>query len=180
MGLGLRENLNKEKGLFNHNPFLIFSPVKPINMATRFLFVSMALGLGAILIVQAAINARLAKEVGGSVMAAFVSFAVGTIALCIFLLVTKQLLIPAGAISQSPWWIWIGGLLGTFFVAGIVVLLPKLGAALSFSLVVAGQMAAALLFDHFGLLGVAVREMSWGKLAGALLLVVGVVLIRKF
>jgi bacterial/archaeal transporter family-2 protein len=166
--------------LFNHDPFLIFNSAKPINMPTRLLFVSMALGLGAILIIQAAINARLAKEVGGSVMAAFISFAVGTVALFIFLLVTGQLTIPAGTLSQSPWWIWIGGLLGTFFVAGIVVLLPRLGAALSFSLVVAGQMAAALLFDHFGLLGVAVREMSWGKLVGALLLVAGVVLIRKF
>jgi transporter family-2 protein len=139
----------------------------------------MALALGAILPMQAAINARLAKTAGSPVMAAFISFAVGTLALMIFLLITGQFQFRFNA-GSSPWWIWTGGLLGTFFVAGIVVLLPKLGVVLSFSLVLAGQMFAAIIFDQFGWLGVAVREISPGKIIGAVLLVVGVVLIRKY
>jgi bacterial/archaeal transporter family-2 protein len=149
-------------------------------MQARFLFIVMALGLGAILPIQAAINARLSKAGGGPVMAAFISFAVGSLALFVFLILTGQFSFSRSTVAESPWWIWTGGILGTFFVAGIVVLLPRLGAALSFSLVVAGQMAAALLFDQFGWLGVAVREFSWGKILGALLVVAGVVLIRKF
>ena len=128
---------------------------------------------------QAAINARLAKTAGSSVMAAFISFAVGTIALMIFLLITGQFQFKFISTS-SPWWLWTGGILGTFFVAGIVVLLPRLGVVLSFSLVLAGQMFAAILFDQFGLLGLAVREISLGKIIGALLLIVGVILIRKY
>jgi transporter family-2 protein len=112
-------------------------------------------------------------------MTAFVSFAVGTIALLIFLIITGQF--KLGFISaQSPWWIWTGGLLGTFFVAGIVILLPKLGVVLSFSLVLAGQMFAAILFDQFGWLGLAVKEISTGKIIGSVLLIIGVVLIRKY
>jgi transporter family-2 protein len=149
-------------------------------MQARFLFMLMALGLGAILPIQAAINARLAKAIGGPVTAAFASFAVGTIALFVYLVLSRQIQLPNAALQQTSWWMWIGGVMGTFFVAGIVILLPRLGVALSFSLVIAGQMAAAIIFDHFGLLGIPVREISLGKIIGALLLIAGVALIRKF
>jgi transporter family-2 protein len=71
-------------------------------------------------------------------------------------------------------------LLGTFFVAGIVMLLPRLGVVLAFSLVIAGQMLASIVFDQFGWLGVAVKEISMGKIAGVILLIIAVVLIRKY
>ena len=149
-------------------------------MQSRLLFIAMALALGAILPLQAAINARLAKTADNSpVMAAFVSFAVGTIALMIFLIIAGQFnfrFVSGG----SPGWIWTGGLLGIFFVAGIIVLLPKLGAALAFGLVITGQMLAAILFDQFGWMGLTVKEISAGRIAGAVLLIVGVILIRKF
>jgi transporter family-2 protein len=150
-----------------------------VYMQSRLLFIVIALALGAILPMQAAINSRLAKTAESPVMSAFVSFAVGTVALMLFLVVTGQF--KFGFVSsQSPWWIWTGGLLGTFFVAGIVYVLPRLGVVLSFSLVLAGQMFVAILFDQFGWLGVTVREISAGKIIGAVLLIVGVVLIRKY
>jgi len=149
-------------------------------MQSRFVFIIMALLLGAILPLQATINTRLSKIVGGPVVSAFVSFSVGTIALLLYVLITRQIQLNKIPFGQSSWWMWIGGLLGAFFVAGIVVLLPRLGVALSFSLVVAGQMAVAILFDHFGWINTTVREISLGKIAGAILLIVGVFLIRKF
>ncbi len=149
-------------------------------MQSRLLFISMALVLGAILPMQAAINARLAKTAdNNAVMAAFVSFAVGTIALLIYLILADQFNFHY-VCGHSPWWIWTGGLLGTFFVAGIVILLPRLGVALAFGLVIAGQMLTAILFDQFGWMGLAVKEISAGKIAGAILLIIGVILIRKF
>jgi uncharacterized membrane protein YdcZ (DUF606 family) len=87
-------------------------------MQSRLLFIVIALALGAVLPMQAAINSRLAKTAGSPIMSAFVSFAVGTIALMLFLILSGQF--KFGFVSsQSPWWIWTGGLLGTFFVAGI-------------------------------------------------------------
>jgi transporter family-2 protein len=148
-------------------------------MQSRLLFMAMALALGAVLPMQAAINARLAKTAGSPVMSAFISFAVGTIALMLFLIIAGQFQFRFIS-SQSPWWIWTGGLLGTFFVAGIVALLPRLGVVLSFSLVLAGQMFAAILFDQYGWLGVAVKEISAGKIIGSILLIIGVILIRKY
>jgi bacterial/archaeal transporter family-2 protein len=149
-------------------------------MQARILLVMSALALGAILPLQAAINSRLSKAIGSPVYAAFVSFAVGTIALFLYLIATNQFNVQALQAKQNPWWVWTGGLLGTFFVAGIVILLPKLGVVLAFSLVIAGQMIASIIFDQFGWLGVAIREISLGKIAGIILLVAGVVMIRKF
>src|ERR1700681_4329429 len=100
-------------------------------MQSRLLFILMALALGAVLPIQAAINARLAKTVGSPVMAAFISFAIGSLALLLFLIIAGQFQFRFIS-SHSPWWVWTGGLLGTFFVAGIVVLLPRLGVVLSF------------------------------------------------
>lgn len=149
-------------------------------MQPKFLFIIMALALGALLPVQAAINTRLSKTVSSPVIAAFTSFAVGTLALLLYLVVSRQIHFQSIPFRESPWWIWTGGILGTFFVAGIVVLLPRLGAALSFSLVLAGQMGIAILLDHFGWLGTTIREISPGKVLGAVLLIIGVYLIRKF
>jgi bacterial/archaeal transporter family-2 protein len=58
------------------------------------------------------------------------------------------------------------------------VLVPQLGAATFFALLIAGQMIGSIAFDHFGLLGVPVHPISAVRLAGAALLVGGVVLIR--
>jgi transporter family-2 protein len=148
-------------------------------MQSRFVFIIISLLLGAILPVQATINSRLSKFVNGPVLAAFISFAVGTVALLLYLLITRQIHPNDIAFRQSNWWLWIGGILGAFYVAGIVILIPRLGVALTFSLVVAGQMGIALVFDHYGWMGLHIKEISWGRIAGALLLVAGVFLIRK-
>jgi transporter family-2 protein len=149
-------------------------------MQPRFLLIIMAFISGAILPIQATINFRLSKNVGGPIIAAFVSFAVGTIGLLIYLISSRQLNFRELFLHTSPWWIWIGGLLGTFYVAAIIMLVPRLGVALAFSLVVAGQTITALIFDHFGLLGITVQPISIGKIIGALLLVAGVILIRNY
>jgi transporter family-2 protein len=148
-------------------------------LQSRLLFIVMAFALGAVLPMQAAINSRLSRTAGSPVMAAFISFAIGTIALMLFLVITGQFQFRFIS-SQSPWWIWTGGILGTFFVAGIVILLPRLGVVLSFSLVLAGQMFVAILFDQFGWMGVAIKEISAGKIIGSVLLIIGVILIRKY
>ena len=149
-------------------------------MQARLVYIVVALVLGAILPVQAAINTRLGKTVGTPAAAAFVSFAVGTVALFTYLLLTRQFNWQTAALVQAPWWIWIGGLLGTFYVAGIVALLPSLGTVLTFSLVIAGQTIAAVVIDHFGWLNVAIREVSPGRILGIILLIAGVVLVRKY
>src|SRR4030095_1746422 len=77
---------------------------------------------------QFGINAQLAEWVGGSLRAALVSFVVGAVALFFAALTTVRDGWPERA-GDAPWWIWIGGLLGAFYVLGSIVTAPKLGAA---------------------------------------------------
>lgn len=139
----------------------------------------LALAAGAFLPLQAGINAQLKNAFGSPVPAAFVSFAVGTLALFAYLVATRAAL-PQNA-AAVPWWQWLtGGLLGACYVTLIVLLAPLLGAALTFGLVVAGQMAMALALDQFGLLGFAQHPVNLVRGAGAALIVAGVVLIRLY
>lgn len=144
------------------------------------LWLILALLAGAVMPTQAAINHRLAQYVLHPVLSAFISFAVGTAALFAYIMASGIPLHQLTLARNAPAIAWTGGLLGAFFVTTGVTLVPRLGVALTFSLVVAGQMIFTLLIDHYGLLGVPVKTVNWPRIFGVLLVVAGVILIRKF
>ena len=149
-------------------------------MSNTYLFILLALAAGAMMPTQAATNSRMAVVVGSPIASAFISFFVGTVALFVYLLISGVSLTSLSSAKEAPPIAWIGGLLGAFFVTAGVTLVPRLGVATTFSLMIAGQMIVTLIIDHFGLLGVPVREVNFARIAGILLIGVGVVLIRKF
>ena len=133
---------------------------------------------GALIAMQAGVNSQLVRFVGHPVIAATVSFVVGTVALALCSLGVGRW--PTIAVlSEAPWWVWTGGLLGAVFVVTTAALAPTLGAATLLSVAVAGQMTFALFLDHYGLVGFAVRPLSVWRVLGAALVVSGVVLIRR-
>jgi transporter family-2 protein len=77
-----------------------------------------------------------------------------------------------------PWTAWIGGLFGAIYIATSIVLVPRLGAAAVVVFVVAGQMLTSLAFDHYGLMGLPQHPATLARLAGAVLLVISVILMR--
>jgi len=149
-------------------------------MANTYFYILLALAAGAMMPTQAATNNKMAMVVDSPVLSAFISFVVGTIALFVYVLLSGVPLMNLAAAKEAPAIAWIGGLLGAFFVASTVALVPRLGVAMTFSLLIAGQMIVTLVIDHFGLLGVPVKEVSLARLAGIVLIAGGVVLIRKF
>ena len=86
----------------------------------------------------------------------------------------------ASKLGQAPWWVWIGGALGAFYVAASIVTAPKLGAAQLVALVVAGQALAGLVVDEFGWVGFEPKHISAGRVAGMVLVGAGVALVRIF
>ncbi len=146
----------------------------------RVMLILFALVAGMLVPIQAVLNTKMGRALGDPVFAALISFSVGTVSLFIYALVVQM---DWGAVRQAsglPWMVWAAGCLGAIFVAATVILTPKLGAALTFSLMVAGQLFMAVLMDHFGALGIQVQPMSWMRLVGIALITAGVVLIRKF
>jgi transporter family-2 protein len=149
-------------------------------MKSQLLLMLLALLAGLVLPVQAGLNVQLGKAVQQPIFAAFASFLVGTIALLVYLVVLKfDFSTMANLRSVSPA-VWLAGILGAFYVAAVIVLAPRLGTALTFSLIVAGQMLLSLVLDHYGLLGMPVKQVSWQRFLGMTFLIVGVLMIRKF
>jgi transporter family-2 protein len=135
---------------------------------------------GAMIPFQAGINAQLARWVGSPVGSALVSFLVGTLALLVVVLIQRKPLPSLPKLGEAPWWVWIGGLLGAFYVAGSIFAAPKLGAVTLIAAVVAGQSFASLLIDQFGWVGFREHHVSPGRIAGMLLVASGVALVRIF
>ena len=133
-------------------------------------------GLG--LAVQAAMNTRLRAGVQSPALSALISFVVGGVALALLAL---SGVLGRGRWPQAgslPWWAWLGGLVGAFYVTATVVAVPRIGAALMIACTVLGQLVAALALDQFGWLGVPRVPFSPWRLLGAALLFAGVLLMQ--
>jgi transporter family-2 protein len=138
----------------------------------------LAIVAGAMIPFQAGVNVALARFVGGPSRAALISFAVGTVALFFVALVVSRGLPALKDASAAPWWVWIGGLLGAFYVFGSIVSAPRLGAVALIGAVFAGQAVASLLIDHYGWVGFPEHGVSPARLAGIALLAGGLILVR--
>ena len=144
----------------------------------HFLLFLMAIVAGAMLAVQAGLNSGLGKAVGSAVYGALLSFVTGGLALFAYCLATG---VPLGNLRRGfdlPWYYWLGGVLGGFYVFAIIVLAPRLGVAVTIGLTVAGQMIFSLLIDHYGLLGIPTHEVNWMRIIGVVAIIGGVVLLR--
>ena len=149
-------------------------------MSNAYFYILLALAAGAMMPTQAGTNNKMAEVVGSPILSAFISFFVGTIALFAYILLSGESVGSLTSAKDAPPVAWIGGLLGAFFVTAGVTLVPRLGVATTFSLMIAGQMIVTLIIDHFGLLGVPVKEVSIARVAGIVLIGAGVILVRKF
>jgi transporter family-2 protein len=143
-------------------------------------YVLFAFAAGAALPVQFGINAQLSSWLDSPVRAAFVSFLTGAIILAVAAaLVFKPL--PSGTrLGHAPWWVWVGGAFGAFYVVASIVAAPRLGAATVVAVIVAGQSIASVVVDHYGWVGFEPRHVSAGRLVGMALVGAGVALVRFF
>jgi len=127
---------------------------------------------------QAPTNAKLATAVASPVNAAFISFAVGTTVLGIVaaLMQTRP---DMAAARARPWYGWLGGVYGACFVVAAAWGVPRLGVAMTITLMVGGQLLLSLILDHFGALGVPRQPLNLGRIAGVGLVLAGVLLVRR-
>lgn len=143
-------------------------------------FLLLAFLAGAVLPVQTGVNSRLAGTVGHPTLASLISFIVGTLGLLVYTLALRIPLPQMSALSNAPFWIWFGGMLGAFFIATTTTLAAKIGATVLVGLIIAGQLIVAVMLDHFGLLGFSPHPINLWRVLGILLLIAGVFLIKQF
>ena len=145
---------------------------------SRVLYALLPLLGGAMIAVQAPVNARLRTVLGSPVGSAAISFATGLLILFGAVAIAGD----AGKLANvggGPWWAYLGGALGAFFVVATLLAAPRVGVTTTFISVVLGQVAAAALIDRFGWLGQRQIHFGWERIAALALLAVSLVLLLR-
>ena len=141
-------------------------------------YLTLAVVAGAMLPLQAAINARLARVLGGPIWAAAVSGLVLTIALAVVASAATRAGPRVTGLSALPWWVWTGGFCGAIVLSATTTIAPRLGTASMIALVMTGQVLSSLVLDNFGLFGLTTQPLNIKRSIAAALLVAGAALMR--
>lgn len=143
-------------------------------------YILLAVAIGGSGVVQASINGELRSLVGDPYRTALISTTVSTLSLLLVSTLAYGRPYPGRTVlAEAPWWIWIGGLIGAVYVAASAVLVTRLGSAVLFTLVILGQLIAAVVMDHFGMIGLDKNPVNAPRLIGIALVLTGVVLVRR-
>ena len=144
---------------------------------------NVAVGLTAIvggwIALQAPINSTLGKRIG-TLPAASVSFAIGTIALVLLALLFGGGFGKVGEVRHVSWVYLMGGLLGAAYVTVVLVTVRSLGAGGVTAATIAGQLTAAVVVDQLGILGVEKQVVTAPRIAGIALLAAGTFLVVRY
>ncbi len=143
-----------------------------------FLLYVLALGAGVSVATQQVLNGSLRTALASPAWAGLISYAGGLLTMIVAVIALREQVPSWKTVVEVPWYAWSGGVFGAVFILLAILLLPSLGAATLFALVIAGQVLAAITLDHFGALGLAPHPIGAARLAGAALLIAGVILIR--
>ncbi|WDE98668.1 DMT family transporter [Lentisphaera profundi] len=133
--------------------------------------------VGSLIALQGSVNSALGKFLEHPLHAAIFSFGLGLVALLIASLCLKTGLPTTAKIFSAPKVILIGGLLGAVFVTSVILCVPKVGVANVVMAALCGQIVLSLILDHFGVFGAAARPIDLKRLAGALFVIIGVILV---
>jgi bacterial/archaeal transporter family-2 protein len=142
----------------------------------RYALVMLAAGIG--IPVLAALNAQLGNRIGSPAAAATILFIV---ALCV---TTATLVLTTGVtplvnVPAQPKYLLLAGFLVAFYVLSITWIAPRFGVGNAIFCVLLGQLLAASVIDHFGLLGAVARPLSLMRASGIGLMAMGVLLTQR-
>lgn len=145
----------------------------------NWLFAVAAVAAGAATAFQAGMNVQLRTSLGSSLIATVVNFLVGLGFLGLAMLAVRTPLPSGAAMSSVPWWAWGSGVMGCLFVVTVALTGRELGAVALFGYILVGQLVAAVIIDHYALVGLPLREFSTQRLFGCALILFGAYLAER-
>ena len=127
--------------------------------------------------IQTSVNGYMGGIAGSSLHAGEINLAVGAVLLLVAALVTspRQL---ARRPEPGPWWMWLGGLVGATFVISGATLAPLLGTATTVIAFNAGTIAAGQALEARGAFGARKNPLTATRLAGLVVIFLGVLAVR--
>ena len=147
---------------------------------TKEFYFAMAFTSGLLIAIQAGINSQLRIAIQHPVLASLISFVVGGVLLVIVYTFTAKSTVPVlSLITHVSAWKFLGGIIGAIYIFTVIMVAPQIGAANTLCFAIAGQVVSAIILDHFGWVGFPVREASFMRIAGAVLIIIGVYLVQK-
>jgi bacterial/archaeal transporter family-2 protein len=145
-------------------------------------WIVLALLAGAVLPVQGAVNGLLRADIGAPFTVGAVSFFVATLSMAVALMsviaFTDQPKPHLSQLAAVPWWGWLGGFAGAFYVTAVFTAIPVIGTAATVGLTVAGQQIASVFVDSYGWFRLPIRPVSALRLGGVSMLIFGVAVIK--
>ncbi len=141
--------------------------------------ITLSLFAGFAVPLQAGSNARLGVLLGHPFWATVISLLISGVAIALVMLVVKVPRPNLGALMGGPWWIWLGGLAGVFYITVALMVVPRLGALNFIMAVVVGQLIISLIIDYFGLLGLPRHSPSMQKIIGVSVVLAGFVIASR-
>jgi len=82
--------------------------------------------------------------------------------------------------AETPWYSYIGGFLGAYYVIIVILFAQQLGNGTLTGIAVTAQLVTAIFLDGFGWVGFVKRQVLWPRIVGGVLMVIGVVLVSVF
>lgn len=128
--------------------------------------------------IMAAFNAGLGQQLGSPVAATFVLFAVGLALMTAVLVVSGQGSALARVGGGSPWH-YVGAVFILFYALSITWAAPRIGVGNAVFFVLLGQLVMAAVIDHYGLWGAIKSEITLRRVAGIVVMALGVYLAKK-
>ena len=138
---------------------------------------------GLTMALQSGVNSTLGHSTGRA-FAAVISFATGLASVALFFAVEVTALgrppPTLDGLRAAPWWSYLGGPLGAFYITVIIVFARAVGAAALSAVFLSSLLACSFAFDLLGAVGFPRRAFSWPRLVGLVLIVGGVALVSLF
>lgn len=113
----------------------------------------------------------------GTIESVFITYASGGLLISLLMLILRGG--NLGAWHGLPWYALTTGALGLVIVGTISYSVPRLGLAVTFTILITSQFIIGTVFDHFGLLGAVVRPVSLSRMVGIVILLAGTWLIVR-
>ena len=148
-------------------------------MKNQFLFIILSAISGALIPVQASTTAAFSKVTGNAISTALVVFITGLIVVSTYALFTRTPVPSVEQLKSAPLYGYAGGFIVAFYVIIITIVTPKLGVGPAIGLIITGQIISAVIIEHYGLFGAAIREMDLKRIGGTLLMIAGIYLVMK-
>jgi transporter family-2 protein len=146
---------------------------------TKYIFIFAALIIGGFLSIQGSINAQLSSFLKHPLQASLTNFLVGTVVLILLNIALRTSMPTMSEMKAVPWYLFLGGAIGAMFVTSVILLIPQIGVTTMLAASIAGQLIIAAIIDHYGFFGISVHAISLSRMAGIVLLILGIFLIQK-